>query len=1010
MSLLFDAVIFDLDGVITNTVPIHKMAWKKMFDDFLWTRKQKKTKAEILSEFTDADYYVHVDGKPRYEGVKDFLVSRNINLDYGSTDDSSKEVTICGLGNLKNELFNNYIAENGVEIYKSTIAFINEAKKKGIKIGVASSSKNCRIILEKMNIMNLFDTCVDGNDIVNANLKGKPEPDIFLRAADNLGTTYYKTVIVEDAISGVQAGAKGNFGLIIGITHDEPSTELLLNGADFAVSDMSFVTVSAIQHWYKYELEKESWNISYDDYVPSLEKTREALLTIGNGYFATRGSISECDANETNYPGTYMAGLYNRNKSEINGRIIENEDFVNCPNWTVFKFKIDDDENWIDINQCRIINLQRNLNLKTGELFRTLFIVDPKGRDHIIDSYRVVSMHDYHLAAEKYIFTPMNYSGKITISTGIDGNIINAGVDRYKELNQKHLKKVSADIEDNIIVLNTQTTNSKIDIVQAAKIITNKKRNKKVIKDNSAFLEYIFTTKPGESIEVQKIAAIYNSINNSHIVEKAKKKVETDISYDNVLLKSTKAWKKIWDEIDIKIGGDRLAQRMTRLHLYHLMVSFSPHNKNFDASITARGLHGEAYRGHIFWDELFILPFYSIHYPDSAKAMLMYRFRRLEQARKNAKLNGYQGAMYPWQSGSSGREESQVIHLNPNSGKWDEEHSALQRHVSLAIAHNIYQYHHITSDNEFLFKYGLEMFWEICRFWASIAKQDKTTKRYSISGIMGPDEFHEKHSDATKAGLKDNAYTNIMCSWILNIGANYYEDFYDEASKTIGFIKLEKNEVENWRKIAQNLNIIIQHDIIAQFDGYFDLKDLDWDCYKEKYGDIHRMDRILKAEGLSTDDYKVSKQADTLMIFYLLSAYEVNSLLNSLGYNLGNHYIRKNFEYYFFRTSHGSSLSKVVHAHLAGKLNYNKLSSNLYHEALLNDFHDTQGGTTGEGIHTGVMAGTILLSLFSFGGINITGNEVEFDFTKFPTHWTDFSGKIQFRGKTIKFNMNGFEK
>ncbi|MDR2003911.1 MAG: HAD-IA family hydrolase [Prevotella sp.] len=1039
MLFPFDAVIFDLDGVITKTSIAHKAAWKLMFDGFLKHRKEnplnsdstqqmcknikeqkdkskaenrnsepesRNTNSEILCEFTNDDYIVYIDGKSRYQGVSDFLKSRNINLEIGSADDSPEEITICGLGNLKNKLFNDIIEKNGVELYDSTIAFIKNLKKIGIKIGVASGSKNCRMILERTGITNLFDTCVDGTDIETLNLKSKPQPDIFHLAADNLNCSYYKTIIVEDAISGVKAGANGNFGLIIGIAREKNHNELTLNGADFVIDDMSEINFSVIKQWYKHGIINDGWNINYSNYDPALEKTREALLTTGNGYFATRGSMSECDAGKINYPGTYMTGLYNRLKSKIAGRTIENEDFVNCPNWTVFKFKVDN-EDWIDINQCKIIHINRNLNLRTGELTRTISFEDPKGRGHIIEYHRIVSMHDCHLAAEKYIYISLNSTNRITIAAGIDGNIINAGVDRYKELNQKHLKKKSVTIEDNLIILNTQTTNSKIDIVQAAKIVTNKKNKKKVIKGASAFLEYTFDLKPQEEVEFHKIVAIYNSINEDNIIEKAKQKLSDKLQYEDILIKSERAWNKIWNEIDIKIGGDRLAQKMVRLHLYHLMVSFSPHNKDSDASITARGLHGEAYRGHIFWDELFILPFYCIHYPESAKAMLMYRYRRLDAAREYAKKFGYKGAMYPWQSGSSGKEETQVIHLNPNSGKWDEDYSCLQRHISLAVALNIYQYHHITCDDQFLFKYGLEMFWEICRFWVSIAKWDKKSKRYSIYNVMGPDEFHEKYPGSEEGGLKDNAYTNILCSWILNIGANYYEDFSEETLAVAKSLKLKKSEVDNWREIASKLNLVIEHDIISQYDGYFDLKELDWDSYKEKYVDIHRLDRILKAEGLSPNDYKVSKQADTLMTFYILSSLDVNSILRSMGYNLDNHYIKKNFKYYFPRTSHGSSLSKIVHAHLAGKLNYNKLSSDLYHDALLSDYNDTQGGTTGEGIHTGVMGGSILLALFSFGGINIIGNEVEFDFTKFPAHWTEFSGKIKFRGRRINFNMNG---
>src|SRR6056297_3042947 len=171
------------------------------------------------------------------------------------------------------------------------------------------------------------------------------------------------------------------------------------------------------------------------------------------------------------------------------------------------------------------------------------------------------------------------------------------------------------------------------------------------------------------------------------------KELRKIVSYDSMRDESMAEWEKLWKEMDVEVDGDRFSQKLLRLHMAHLMVSASPHNVNIDAGVTARGLHGEAYRGHIFWDELYILPFYFIHFPDVAKSLLMYRYRRLDKARKYANEYGYEGAMFPWQSGSSGREETQTLHLNPVSGKWGPDHSMLQRHVSLAIAFNVWQYY-----------------------------------------------------------------------------------------------------------------------------------------------------------------------------------------------------------------------------------------------------------------------------------------------------------------------------
>ena len=190
-------------------------------------------------------------------------------------------------------------------------------------------------------------------------------------------------------------------------------------------------------------------------------------------------------------------------------------------------------------------------------------------------------------------------------------------------------------------------------------------------------------------------------------------------NFEKELALSSSAWNEIWKEIDISIKGDREAQRLVRLHLFHMMVSASPHHAGLDSGIRPRGLHGEAYRGHIFWDELYILPLFNLHFPEVVKSVLMYRYRRLDAARAYAREYDYEGAMFPWQSGSDGREETQVIHLNPLSGEWGDDYSSLQRHVSLAIAFNIWTYYHVTADQEFMEDYGAEILLDICKFWAS---------------------------------------------------------------------------------------------------------------------------------------------------------------------------------------------------------------------------------------------------------------------------------------------------
>ena len=235
----FDAFIFDLDGVVTETAKIHARAWKKTFDSFL---QKKAGPGEDFKPFDiQTDYVRFVDGIPRYKGVETFFDSRGIHMPYGSPDDPSGKETVCGIGNQKNELFKKFIKTGNIDVYDSTITLIKQLRKKGIKTAIISSSKNCGRILEILDIRKLFDVKIDGMDARELELKGKPDPDIFTAAAQRLEVDIERTVIVEDAVLGVKAGRKGNFGMVLGVDRGNRSKALLENGADAVVPDLAQV-------------------------------------------------------------------------------------------------------------------------------------------------------------------------------------------------------------------------------------------------------------------------------------------------------------------------------------------------------------------------------------------------------------------------------------------------------------------------------------------------------------------------------------------------------------------------------------------------------------------------------------------------------------------------------------------------------------------------------------------------------------------------------------------------
>jgi trehalose/maltose hydrolase-like predicted phosphorylase len=409
----------------------------------------------------------------------------------------------------------------------------------------------------------------------------------------------------------------------------------------------------------------------------------------------------------------------------------------------------------------------------------------------------------------------------------------------------------------------------------------------------------------------------------------------------------------------------------------------------------------------VFWDELYVYPFLNFRLPEITRELLMYRYRRLGEARAAAAEEGFQGAMFPWQSGSDGQEETQVVHLNPLSGQWDPDHSHNQRHVNAAIFYNVWHYYQATEDVDFLRESGAEMMLEIARFWASIAHFNEERGRYEIHGVMGPDEFHEKYPGSDTGGLRNNAYTNVMVAWIAD--AVHKVLFLLPESRRQALrerIGLSDEELRKLEEMSTKMYVPFHADgVISQFEGYEDLDELDWDAYREQYSNIQRLDRILKAEGDDPDRYKLTKQADAVLLFFLFSEKELTRLFERLGYDYTPDTERKTVEYYDQRTSHGSTLSLIAHAGVLAGIDPQS-SWERFLVALESDIGDVQGGTTKEGIHMGVMSGTLDLVQRSYAGEHVREGVLFFE----PRLLDRIDGlrfSIQFRGMPLRVAFEG---
>ncbi len=817
----------------------------------------------------------------------------------------------------------------------------------------------------------------------------------------------------EDAFDAVEFDGVG-----IVVRHDEhgdrPSAALFSLESPSAVAE--FVLRLAK------DLEQEAspgdaWELVYEGYDPKYERLREALCTVGNGYVATRGCAPEAAASDAHYPGTYATGVYNSLADRIAGRTIENESLVNLPNWLALTFRINDGA-WFHIDETDLLFYKQTFDLRHATLTRSLRFRDSLGQITTLTQQRFASMHQPHVLALRTTIGAENWSGTVEFRSLLDGAVQNTMVERYRSLSSAHLTTpVIDEIASGAVLLRTETSQSRIAIAAAARTT--------VWRDNvieaRADAQYAVVREgdrgghdiqvalsAGQSITLEKVATIFTGRDTaiSEPASAAQQYLDAAGRYADLHHQHARAWARLWEQCNVGLAGNTPALRVLRLHLVHLLQTISPHTAELDAGVPARGLHGEAYRGHVFWDSLFVSPVLSLRMPNMSRSLLLYRYRRLPEARRAAERAGYRGAMYPWQSGSDGSEVSQEVHLNPASGRWNPDASARAHHVGLAVAYNAWHHYQVTGDRQYLIDYGAEMLVEIARFWVGLATFDESRGRYMIRGVIGPDEFHSGYPGKEYNGIDNNAYTNVMAVWVI-LRAMEALDLLPLRDRLdlVGKVDLTADELDRWDHVTRRMFVPFHDGVISQFEGYSELAELDWEHYRQEYGNIQRLDRILEAENDSVNNYKASKQADALMLFFLLASEELLGLFGRLGYRFAPGQIPKTVDYYLSRTSDGSTLSAIVHSWVLARANRHH-AMRYFAQVLVSDIVDIQGGTTSEGIHLAAMAGSVDLLQRCF-----TGLETRDDRLILAPHWPEELGAIEFpfvyRGHRLHLRISG---
>jgi beta-phosphoglucomutase family hydrolase len=1028
----YDAVLFDLDGVVLRTAGVHAAAWKALFDEFLAARAD----GDAFEPFdVERDYRLHVDGRRRYDGVATFLASRGITLDYGTPDDPPGAPTCCGLGNRKNRFFLAELATRGVEVFPDAVELIEALTAAGKPMAVVSASENCTALLDRVGLLDRFATRVTGLEAAQWGLAGKPAPDTFLKAAELLGVAPSEAIVFEDSISGVQAAREGGFGLVVGVDRDGQADGLAVSGADLVLTDLTDllrlrpdIPTAAPRHpsdvlfegilvvpppaegsaredlqlrrvldglrEHQVDVEVLDGGAGVPEAVDRLVE-RLGRRGIGAGLVLVIGwlrqpalpphaarvsvvSVIEDDAAAPaprRWSGGGAAACLEVLQGQLDHRLAGRVPSIDeDPAWTitlwgaatssrgahqalltvadsrfgtrgvreeeglgtmprVLAAGIFDDAadppalleapGWAGLHLLRPLDHSRDrrtLDLRTGVLYREQVAAPVPLR-----SLRFASLARpgcFALRAEGAV--EWLRAGPALIPPATDGTFVRRQVDGQS------------------------TGGSSSDAGGSIRSATVQQEE----------------TSGGRSV-VERIACFVADPDGRPGDDEARTGL-TDaatLGFQGMLAEQRQAWARRWDDALVCIDGDPDLERAVRFSLFHLMASVPTEG---EAAVGPRGLTGSSYRGHVFWDtDVFMLPFFAATCPSAARAMLEYRIRRLEPARRLAAQGGFRGARFPWESARTGEDVTPTEDRMPIGPPIAIRTGQHEEHIVADVAWAAVQYAAWSGDEAFLSGPGRPLVLDTARYWASRVRTDAHGAH--IDRVIGPDEYHEL--------VDDNTFTNVMARWNLLRAA--------ELADAGGDVPPE--EIAGWRAVAEAL--VDNHDprtgIYEQFVGYHDLEPL---VISDLAETPVAADLLFGRERISGS--QVIKQPDVLMLHHLVPEQTVPGSLQA------------NLDFYDPRCALGSSLAPAIHASLYARAGRPDDALRLFRMACRLDL-DNLTGTTAGGLHLATMGGVWQALVHGFAGIRPHGTGLSVD-PQVPSSWHELRLHLRHRGRRVE--------
>jgi maltose phosphorylase len=717
----------------------------------------------------------------------------------------------------------------------------------------------------------------------------------------------------------------------------------------------------------------DPWKVIEEGFDPNRSMVSESVFSLGNEYMGVRGYFEEGSACES-LLGSYFNGVYeyayDLNKSAYKGIIDRSHFMVNSVDWLYTRIKIDGEQ--LDLKTASFDHFIRILDFRDGTLTREFVWNTGSGKSLKLKFLRFLNMDRINEGFQRIIFEPLNFSGEVELLTGLDFGTLHAS----RRKNFWNIIKREADGDSAGMIGRTPTSNQRV--------FSGFKSEAENIADRSVFesdkaIGYRLLLKlvRGEACKADKLISNIvmkdPSAADEHLWRTGVNAVRAQASrgLDTALEENRALWKSIWERFDIEIDGDEKNQQGIRFCIFQMQQTY--HGQDPSNNIGAKGLTGEAYNGHAFWDtETYCLPFYLFNNPGAAKNLLEFRYRSLPLAMERAKALDGAGACYP------------VATLNGEEACDLWQHASIQFQSSTGVAYGIRHYAHLCGDREFLYGHGAEMLIQISRFLKSRGAWGQLTNKFGFFGVMGPDEFHMM--------VNNNCYTNYMAkktfSYTFEVLKEMKENAvlkYDELQKKTGFTDAE---LESFQECSENMFLPFDEKsgIYEQHDGYFNLPHIDvasisageFPLYSNwSYDRIYRTDMI--------------KQPDVLMFMFL--------------YNQEFSFACKkaNYEFYEPRTIHESSLSPSIHSIFASELLKHKEAFDFFGFATRLDL-DNYNRNTKEGLHTTSLAGAWINIVYGFGGMRSDGEILSFS-PSIPGSWRSYCFRLVYRGAVLSIKV-----